>query len=297
MVGGILSFCCFIAGPAGAQSLAGAERLRRQLAGLFWASLGLALLSGIIWLLVLSADIARETPAKALSEGVPWVVLTETRFGRAWIARFSIAGMIAAVAALFKVAPPRLSRWLQAGAILLGAGFLGLLASSGHAGATGGSLGAVHWIADALHLVAAGAWLGGLVPLALLLAAASRDDDEAATQIATRATHRFSALGIICVATILLTGIVNSLVLVGSVSALVETGYGRVLLIKIAVFLVMVALAADNLLDLRHRVHQTPFMRDLKLNTFAEAWLGLVVIAIVSVLGLMTPGAHLHHLN
>ena len=296
MAGGILWFCCLIAGPAGAMSLAHG-RFRRALARLLWANLGLVLLSGAAWLLVLSADIAGETAAEALSEGVPWIVLAETRFGHAWIARLVIAGLIAAGIARLDLAALWTSKWLSAGAILLGAGFLGLLASAGHAGATGGLLGAVHWIADALHLVAVGAWLGGLAPLALLLAAAGRDGDEEAAPIAVRATHRFSTLGVAAVAAILLSGLVNSFVLVGSVSALVESDYGRVLLIKIAVFLAMVTLAADNLLRLRHRVLQPSFMQRLKLNSLAEAWLGFVVIVIVAVLGLMMPGAHLHHLH
>jgi len=297
MVGGILSFRCFVADPAGAAELPRADSFRRQLARLLWASLALTLLSGIAWLILLSADIAGEPLTEALSEGVPWIVLTETRFGHAWIARFVIAGLIAAAVTLLDTTTLRTSRWLRVGAILLGIGILGLLASSGHAGAAGGFIGDVHWIADALHLVAAGAWLGGLVPLALLLTAASRAADQVSTQVAIRATHRFSVLGIACVSTILVTGIINSLILVGSVSALVESDYGRLLLIKIAVFFAMVAIAAVNLLDLRNRIHETRSMRQLKWNALAEAWLGFVVIAIVGALGIMTPGAHMHHLH
>jgi putative copper resistance protein D len=245
--------------------------------------------------LVLSADIAGETQAEALSEGVPWTVLTETRFGHAWIARLVIAGLIAAGIALFDPITLWTSRWLRVGAMLLGAGFLGLLASSGHAGPMGGFLGDIHWIADALHLVAAGAWLGGLVPLALLLAVASRDG--ASTHIAARATHRFSALGIACVTTILATGIVNSFALVGSVPALVETDYGRLLLVKIAIFFAMAAIAAVNLLRLRHRLHEARTLRQLKWNALVETGLGLVVIAIVGVLGIMVPGMHALHVH
>lgn len=297
MVGGILSFCHFVADPVGAAELPGADGFRRQLARLVWASLALALFSGIAWLMVLSADIAGETLTEALSAGVPWIVLTETRFGHAWIARLVIAGLIAAEMARLGTTTLRSSSWSRVSVILLAACFLGLLASSGHAGATGGLIGGVHWIADALHLVAAGAWLGGLVPLALLLAAAGRVADQASMQIATLAAHRFSALGIVCVATILVTGIVNALILVGSVPALVETDYGRLLLIKIAVFLVMLAIAAVNLLDLRNRIHEARSLHQLKWNALAEVWLGFVVIAIVGALGIMTPGAHMHHVH
>jgi putative copper resistance protein D len=297
MVGGILSFCCLVADPADAAKLARAESFRRPLTRLLWLCLVLALFSGIAWLVVLSADIAGETPAQALSEDVPWVVLTETRFGHAWIARFAIAGLIAAEIALYDPKTLWTSRWLRVGAMLLAAGFLGLLASSGHAGAAGGFFGDLHWIADALHLVAAGAWLGGLVPLALLLALAGRAADGVSMQIAIRATPRFSALGIACVATILATGIINTFVLVGSWPALVETDYGRLLLIKIAVFFAMVAIAAVNLFCLRHRMHEARTLRQLKWNALAEAGLGLAVIAIVGALGIMTPGLPMHHVH
>ena len=116
-------------------------------------------------------------------------------------------------------------------------------------------------------------------------------------QIATRATHRFSILGIVCVALIVLTGIVNSAVLVGSFPALVESGYGRVLLIKITVFFLMLGLAADNLLRLRHRINEAHAMGWLQLNALLEAWFGFLVIAIVGVLGTMTPATHLHHVH
>jgi putative copper resistance protein D len=296
-VAGLLSFGCLIAGPAGARSLADGGRFRRQLSALLWASLGLALISGVAWLLVLSAGLVKETTIEALSEGVPWTVLAETRFGHAWSARFAMAGLIAAAALRFDIVAAPSSWRRRAGALLLGAGFVGLLASSGHAGATGGVLGAVHWTADALHLIAAAAWLGGLVPLVLLLAAASRAGNETAAQIADRATRRFSVLGIVAVATIVATGGVNAVVLVGGLPALVASDYGRVLLIKIAVFAIMLALAADNRLGLSPRIREVPFMRRLALNALAEVWLGLVVIVIVSVLGTLVPGTHLHHVH
>src|SRR6202030_951322 len=101
MVGGIVSFYCLVADPADAAQLARAEGFRRPLVRLMWVSLVLALFSGIAWLLVLSSAIAGETPSEAFFDGVPWVVLTETRFGHAWIARLVIAGFIAAGIALF----------------------------------------------------------------------------------------------------------------------------------------------------------------------------------------------------
>ena len=66
-----------------------------------------------------------------------------------------------------------------------------------------------------VHLLAAGAWLGGLPALAMLFAAARRADDPAWRGLAVGATRRFSWLGIVCVAALLASGIINSWNLLG----------------------------------------------------------------------------------
>ena len=63
--------------------------------------------------------------------------------------------------------------------IVAGAGFIVLIALVGHAGATPGTAGDIHLASDMAHLLAAGAWLGGLPALAMLLAATSHANDPA----------------------------------------------------------------------------------------------------------------------
>src|SRR5207253_5378156 len=100
------------------------------------------------------------------------------------------------------------------------------------------------------------AWVGALVPLALLVGVAWRNRDEPSVAIAREATLRFSTLGIVSVATLVATGAVNSWVLAGSVHALVGTDYGRLLLVKVALFLVMLSIATVNRLRLTPRLVQ-----------------------------------------
>ena len=64
------------------------------------------------------------------------------------------------------------------------------------------------------------------------------------------ATRRFSTLGLLSVGTLLATGLVNTWMLAGSLAALLETDYGRLLLPKIALFVAMVAIASINRLRL-----------------------------------------------
>jgi putative copper resistance protein D len=183
----------------------------------------------------------------------------------------------------------------------LAAAFAGTLAWSGHAAGGLGGEAILHPAADVLHLIAAAAWVGALVPLIVLFAAAAGADD-ASLAMARTATTRFSILGIVSVGTLLATGIVNTYYLAGSVPALLHTDYGRLLLIKIALFLAMVAIATVNRLRLTPQLLQQASiaasrdaLRQLRRNAAIEALVGAIVIAIVAALGTMPPAIHAAH--
>src|SRR5262249_45407089 len=128
----------------------------------------------------------------------------------------------------------------------LGAIELASIAGAGHAAAGTGWTGDLHLIGDGAHLLAAGAWVGGLVPLALLFADARSDNASLSARAAHGATLRFSVVGIIAVAALLATGVLNAVFLVGSVPALLGSDYGHLLMLKIALFLTMATFAAIN---------------------------------------------------
>ncbi|HEY6865389.1 MAG TPA: CopD family protein, partial [Burkholderiales bacterium] len=162
---------------------------------------------------------------------------------------------------------------------------LASIAWTGHAAAEEGADRIVHLSADVLHLIAAGAWVGALWPLAAALA---RDSDGA------RAARRFSALGIACVATLIATGIANAWYTVGSLPAMIGTPYGRLLTAKLTLFAAMLALASVNRLRLTPRLESgdAPARARLRRNAAIEAALGLAVIALVGVLGATVPALH-----
>ena len=117
--------------------------------------------------------------------------------------------------------------------------------------------------------------------------------------IARTATLRFSVLGLASVATLMITGLVNAFYLVGSVAALLGTDYGRLLAVKVALFVVMVAIAAINRFRLTPEL--VPELRRLRRNAVVEIVLGAVIIAIVAKLGVTPPAfeqetmPHAHH--
>jgi putative copper resistance protein D len=181
---------------------------------------------------------------------------------------------------------------------MLAAAFAASIAWTGHAAGMEGVDGAVHLTSDALHHVAAGAWLGALWPLALLLAAARAAGDPGGSAIAHRATRRFSVLGMISVGAILATGLVNTWEILGTMAFSLGTDYNRLLLMKVVLFGAMVAIAAFNRQRVTPRLSGVPdharAMRLLQWNSLAETGLGLLILAVVAVLGRMTPHMHMH---
>ena len=187
---------------------------------------------------------------------------------------------------------------LDAAATIMAAAFAGGLAWAGHAAGGLGSEAIIHPAADVLHLIAAAAWVGALVPLVVLLAATGAQPN--ALDIARAATLRFSIVGMIAVATLLASGIINSWYLVGSVAALLGTYYGKLLLLKLALFLGMVSIAAHNWSQLVPALLQSgsaaaaqTARRRLCRNAAIETSAGALIIAVVSVLGTLAPANQL----
>jgi copper resistance protein D len=295
---GTMIFVVLVVGPAVRDARADPQLIawRGQSTRIAWIGLLTAVLSGAAWLVVLAADISGRPLHDLFTDDIVWSVLTRTRFGTDWIVRLVAALLLAGGLIALGRRPGASPRSLGAAMVTLAILFLGSLAWSGHASGTPGIAGDVHVTADVLHLVAAGAWIGGLVPFALLLAAARRAADPAVASVAREATLRFSTLGVIAVATILVSGAVNTYVLVGSVPALVATGYGRLLLVKIGLFVAMVGIAAFNRLRLTPRLssarNSMDAQRQLQRNSLIEAAMGLLILVIVGALGTLPPGLH-----
>jgi copper resistance protein D len=303
LVAGVVLFAVFIAAPAwrgAAGNGAVAIKVRAQLAAIAWIGLALAAFSGAAWLVLTAAAMSDLPAAQVFGDGVLWTVLSQTVFGRDWLIRLVLACALAATLPSLLTQQNHKTRWIETAAAVLAAAFAGALAWSGHAAGGLGGEAILHPAADVLHLVAAAAWVGALGPLIVLFAAAGADD--ASLAMARTATTRFSILGIVSVGTLLATGIVNTYYLAGSVPALLHTDYGRLLLIKIVLFLAMVAIAAVNRLRLTPQLLQQASiaasrdaLRQLRRNAATEALAGAIVIAIVAALGTMAPAIHAAH--
>jgi putative copper resistance protein D len=177
--------------------------------------------------------------------------------------------------------------------------FIGLLAWTGHAGAASGvGGGALHLAADVTHLLAAGVWIGGLVPLVMALAQAGRHE-----HLLTEAHHvlcRFSNLGVVSVVALLASGMVNTWFLTDRLRGVFGSEYGRLLQTKLVLVLALIGIAAINRLRLLPALSRAGggagvrVLRRLQRNVAIEIALGCAVIGVVAVLGITPPAAHQH---
>ena len=256
-----------------------------------WA-LVVALVTWPGWLAAVAIGMSGLPASQALGLDVLRTVTRQTTFGRIWLLR---AGLLLALAALHLLASrpalrPRLA-WLQA------AGAACALASIA---ATGHALGAhrEHLAIDAIHVLAAGLWVGMLAPLWRTIDGAITTQQRDLGRLATEATQRFAMPGAVAVVAIAITGALNTWWQVGTAAALVSTTYGLLVLAKIGLFLLMLALALVNRFALAARLASRPgadlALRRLRTTVLVEAGLGVLILGVVGVLGVMPPAAHGH---
>ncbi len=285
-------------GPPGsdhaAQVRAAADAHAARPLGLWWATWW-ALLGAWIAGLVLAL------PVQAWSTGGQWsALLRDSRWGTAWIGLLVLGVLGGLAAAVARRAPRSLAPSPARMYALAVPGLLGavLLSWSGHAAS--GSDATLGVAIDVLHGWATAAWLGGLVMLLVLcvpLLAAMGAGDR--VRFGAAAVVRFSSLAVAAVVLLVITGVYRALAELPSLESLWTTDYGVVLLAKLAVFAVMLVIAAWNRAVLHPRLERRALglgagdatgTAQLRRSVRAEVALGTVVMALVAVMvGLMPP--------
>jgi len=279
-------------------ALADAEpiALLRWRQGVLLATAIAVLLSGILWFVFSVANMSG-TLADVVDREVLWTVLNETTFGRVWMARMLLAVIILSVISkrFASTAGPR-PNWIVP--FLTGA-LLASLAGVGHSQIEEGVAGVIHMTSDAAHLLAAGAWLGGLLPLGYVLLLHDRERGRSARRSGlNEILLRFSGMGYVAVATLIGSGLINGWFLIGNFSSLFATPYGQLLIVKLVLFAGMLALAVSNRFWIVSSLTKaraddpngsTAWTARLRNHVLGEQFLGWMVLLIVSVLGTMRP--------
>ncbi|MGH8905244.1 MAG: copper resistance CopC/CopD family protein [Egibacteraceae bacterium] len=179
------------------------------------------------------ADAAARPIAEVMRSGA-LARFAGSRFGGAVLAQAAVAVLVAVLAWRVRARP---GTWLA-----LAVAALGGLAPAwwGHAGTSPTSMLAV--VSAWAHGLAAAVWVGGLMAVVLLVLKPGSPDP-------LRSARRFSRLAGWALGVILATGLQNSLAHLGSLPNLIETSWGRLVLVKIALLTVVGWLGWVN----RHR--------------------------------------------
>jgi putative copper resistance protein D len=301
LVAGAAAFSVLVGEPVWQRSAGAALPIvahRSSVVHLIWVGLAATLASAMAWLALVAAEITGGSWSDAIRDGTAYAVLTDTQFGLVFQLRLLLAAALAVLLLALTRRDDSTLTSLRTVVAVMGAALLGSLAWTGHASGATGSDANIHLLADILHLLAAGIWVGGLFPLTLLLARLARMADVQPLATCAQVLRRFSNVGVVVVAALFASGVVNTWFLTGHMRGLVGTAYGQLVQIKIALFLLMLCLAADNRLRLLPRIAQAErsagALRQLRRNTKLEFALGLAVIYVVGALGLTPPAGHVH---
>lgn len=258
---------------------------RRMLAA---AALALVLLS-LAGLIAQTAVMAGSLD-EALKPASLGFMIEGTALGKAYVARGAAA--LIALALLLLLRSGRVLWRLTA---LAGVVVVASFAWTGHGASTEGPGRLIHLGADIVHALAAALWLGALVAFARLLA---RPRDLPPVH---RALKDFAGVGTLAVALLVVTGLINGGFLIGldRPEALFATLYGRLLLLKLALFAAMVAIAARNRyrltpalgIALEAGADAAPSIARLRGAVLLETVLGAAILLVVALMGTLPPPA------
>jgi putative copper resistance protein D len=293
LIAGIFTFDFVTLGLTGQPETNDLYEFERRLFRLAFWSLIAALLSALLWFWLEVASMRELSLKNALSTTAWGAVLFQTQFGRVWQFRIGlIATAFVLVLVALAVAQAKARRVLIAVLWLVSVVFLISLAWISHAAAVTVPLFGVS--GDMLHLCAAGLWIGGLVPLVIFLTRIRAEFSLGETVV--RVVRRFSTLSLCCVSVLVVSGISNSWLLVGSIHALFTRHYGQLLFLKLVLFAILVGFGARNRFLTKTMPVKAPddrnMLSQLRRNVICEAWLGFAVVAIVACLGVTPPARH-----
>lgn len=231
-----------------------------------------ALVTGVSWLLLITASMAGSWDA-AFDPSTLRLVLGNTFFGQVWRWHLLLNGLLVALL----ISPLRANLPLRIGLVSL---LLATLAPVGHGAMLDGLNGQLLILNQIIHLTCVGAWLGGLMVLVMILRQPAEHSIKATLQ-------RFSGVGYVLVAGLVMTGLINVRVLTGQFwPTPLLSGFALILLIKVVLVAAMLSLALFNRLRINDCEQR---LTTLRASVVLEWLLGMGAVAAVSLLGTLPP--------
>ena len=296
---GIPLLLCY--GPALAMSNGGQRLLlpgrSLSLSLLFCTVLGLALAS--IGIVRNTAGIMGMAVAELTRDDLAWYAF-DVAAGRANLVRVFLLLLLSALLG-WQARRPARPFPLRRVTALAGMALL-TLAWNGHAAAGEGLGATVRLVAGITHLLAAGGWVGALVAFVILLSRAGKSSRKSSIAVLWQSLHRFSLPGAIFVGILTISGGLHYGDLIDwSSAALLQGRYGKLLLIKLLLFAVMLGLAALHrwwlLPQFERDIHggasdtdmSSRVVPQLRLSVSLETAIAVLILASVAVLGTLNP--------
>jgi putative copper export protein len=261
----------------------GLRTLAWSAAGLLVVVAPLRLLEPVRTLMLSSQDRAMGEAGAVTGAGT---LLFQTAWGAGWWLHLAVAAMALVGVILLRGEEDRSRGW----SILAGAALLVPLAPalSGNAWLLDPRV--VSLSATYLHVLAMGIWLGGLLTLLLAGLPAIRALDGGGVPAGgelpalARMVNAFSRVALPAVVVLVLTGMVSNALRLGSMGALFGSGYGRVLLFKLALVAAAFLLGFYNWRKVRPSLAERPDPGELRIPASLEAGLGILVLLLTAIL-------------
>jgi putative copper export protein len=242
------------------------------------AAAAVLLVAAVLRLVAQSA--AMHGSAAALDVELVGTMIGNTRWGAAWL--LQLAASLAAVAGFLVAHRAPMVGWSVVAAAAVAAAVSAAL--SGHAAAVPGRTSLAVAI-DTAHVLGAGGWLGtlGLLVLVGLPAALALGSGERGP-VGAAAVGAFSPLALVFAGTVALTGVLSAWMQLNAFGALWTTPYGRTLLVKLGVLLVVAGTGAYNWRRVRPRLGDELGTRRIRRSATVEVLVGVLVLAVTAVL-------------
>ena len=267
VLGGV-TFALLILRPSALTEADSLRRLRR--------SLGLTMAGAVGVVIVQFLSLTLQLSSLADETGWPLTEALATPFVRAGLIRLLACTGLAVCCRVVSRRPATGWGWaaLIGFALVLGGSSAWMSHAAGRLQDRGFLLGF-----DALHQIAAGVWVGGLIHL---IAVAVSDGQRPWPRVVLQ---RFSAMLLAAVATLVAAGVALSLSYVDGIGGLVGTAYGVMVLTKVAVLIALLMLGGMNFLAVRRlsRGAGTSLPRHWQ---FVEVEVGLGITALFAAASL-----------
>ncbi|HEX2621923.1 MAG TPA: copper resistance protein CopC, partial [Phototrophicaceae bacterium] len=280
---GSLGFWLFVWQLSGIAAISVVKRLH-QLIWLGWLMIGIAGLF-VLWLQT-SIATSLSLPEVIASPGNIWNLITGTTYGTLWLIRMGLWLLVGIALYFNRLQHDQAPTWLWL-ALTLMIGLVLTVSLFSHASGAQDHLAAV--AGDWLHLIASTLWTGGLIAFGTTLYLLRRQSEITPPETINHFVDYFSNFARVCVAALIISGTYSAWLQVGTLDALTTTAYGRALLLKLILFLLLLGIAGINLI-----------FTSKGLQAGKSIWVGrlgglvrtevVLTISILGLVGVMTAG-------